>query len=529
VYQVYPRSFADSDGDGIGDLPGIRARLGYLRDLGVDALWVSPWFESPWRDGGYDVTDYRSVHPMFGTLADAERLVTEAAEVGLRVLFDLVPNHTSSEHRWFRAALAAPPGSAARARYHFRDGRGADGDEPPNNWASVFGGPAWTRTADGQWYLHLFDPGQPDLNWANQEVCDEFDDVIRFWLDRGAGGFRTDVAHALTKDTTYPDLVSVADLSQHRASGDEYEHPYFERADAHAHFRRWRTILDSYDHEPIMVAEAWAATSARLATYIRPGEFNQAFNFFFLETPWEATTMVSIIETSLRTAAEVDNVPTWVLSNHDVMRPATRFGLPPDVEQHDWLARGDRDLLDPAAGRRRALAASMLAMALPGSIYLYQGEELGLPEVHDLPAEVLDDPIWRRSGNTMKGRDGCRVPMPWTTRPPDYGFTDGDPWLPVPHGWGELSVEAQAGVEGSPLEIFRRALALRREHLLHADLEWLDGQPDGVIAFRRRRLRCHTNVGTDGVDLPPGEVLHSSGPLFGGRLPPDTTAWSLDA
>ena len=526
-YQIYPRSFADGNGDGTGDLAGIRSKLDYLAGLGVDAVWLSPWFDSPFRDGGYDVADYRSIHPMFGTLDDARLLMSDAAAAGLRVMFDLVPNHTSSEHLWFKQALASAPGSAARARYHFRDGSGPNGDQPPNNWRSLFGGPAWTQVADGQWYLHLFDPGQPDLNWANDDVCAEFDDTIRFWIELGAAGFRTDVAHGLSKDADYPDLVEPADVTQDRGGG---EHPYWERSDAHDHFRRWRRILDSYPSEPIMVAEAWAATAPRLAKYVRPDEFNQAFNFFFLETPWSADAMRSVIESSITTAAAVGNVPTWVLSNHDVMRPATRFGLPDGLERHsvsEWVVSGDRALLDADTGRRRALAASMLAMALPGSVYLYQGEELGLPEVHDLPPDVLDDPIWAGSGNTMKGRDGCRVPIPWTTTPPGFGFTSGAPWLPLPPTWGKLSAQAQTGVDGSPLETTRRALSLRRDHLLHPDFEWLDIDGD-VIGFRRRALRCYVNLGASAIPLPDGQLLHSSGPLAADGLPPDTTIWMLD-
>ncbi len=406
VYQIYVRSFADGNGDGTGDIAGMRSRLGYLSDLGVDAVWINPWYRSPLRDGGYDVADYREINEQFGTTADAETFITEAAEHGIRVIVDLVPNHTSSEHVWFVEALASAPGSNARARYHFLDGRGPGGELPPNDWKSVFGGAAWTRVADGQWYLHLFDDSQPDVNWDHPEVADEFDAVMRFWLDRGAAGFRVDVAHSLTKAPGYPD----AGLDVNDGKGGLEPIPYLDRDDLHPIVRRWRRVLDEYD-DRMMVAEAWVAPERR-PLYLRADEYHQAFDFDLLSAPWDAEQFVAIIDQSVRAAGEVGSNPTWVLSNHDVVRHATRYGLPVGVDPGRWLLDGPHDLLDAERGARRARAAALLTFALPGSVYVYQGDELGLPEAWELPVEVLQDPIWHDSGHTVKGRDGCRVPMP---------------------------------------------------------------------------------------------------------------------
>ena len=415
IYQVYPRSFADADGDGTGDVEGIRSKLPYLRDLGVDGIWISPWYPSPLHDGGYDVADYRDIHPMFGTIADAEALLADAHELGIRVIIDLVPNHTSSEHPWFVAARAAAPGSPERARYIFKPGRGPDGDEPPTNWQSVFGGPAWTRAAEGdEWYLHLFDATQPDLNWENEEVRAEFDDIFRFWIDRGVDGFRIDVAHGMVKDPTYPDLDEAEGLLGNARTPD---HPHWDREGIHEINRRWRAVLDEADREVMMVAEAWVRPE-RIALYLRADEYHQSFNFDFLGAPWDRDAAFESIDRAVHAAAEVGSTPTWTLSNHDVMRHATRYGLPPGTNWRTWPLTGPADLLDAGLGLRRARAGSLMLMALPGSVYLYQGEELGLPDVWDLPADVLDDPVWESSGHEQKGRDGCRVPMPWRPRRP---------------------------------------------------------------------------------------------------------------
>ncbi|MFF8829170.1 alpha-amylase family glycosyl hydrolase [Streptomyces sp. NPDC015131] len=464
IYQIYVRSFADSDGDGVGDLRGARERLPHLARLGVDAVWLTPFYASPQADGGYDVADYRAVDPLFGDLADADDLVRTAHELGLRVIVDIVPNHTSDRHPWFREALAG----TGRERYHFRPGRGPDGALPPNDWESVFGGPAWTRTPGGAWYLHLFAPEQPDLNWENDEVRAEFDSVMRFWLDLGVDGFRIDVAHGMVKAAGMPDI---GHGEQARLIGSQ-RLPFFDQDGVHEIHRAWRRLLDGYGGERIAVAEAWAPSAERLALYVRPDELHQAFNFAFLNCPWDAASLRRVVDDSLRATASVGAPTTWVLSNHDVVRHTTRYG-------------------GGATGLRRARAAALLMLALPGSAYVYQGEELGLPEVADLPDEVRQDPAFLRGDGQDGLRDGCRVPLPWTVDGPSYGFGPGGSWLPQPASWRDLSVEAQTGDPGSTLELYRAALALRRAHpaLGAGDaVEWLPA-PEGVLAFRRRAPR----------------------------------------
>ncbi|MCS0638913.1 glycoside hydrolase family 13 protein [Streptomyces sp. LP05-1] len=494
IYQVYVRSFADGDGDGIGDLPGATARLRHIAELGADAVWLTPFYASPQADGGYDVADYRAVDPVFGNLADADKLVRTAHALGLRVIVDVVPNHTSDRHPWFTAALAGDP--AARARYHFRPGRGPGGAEPPNDWESVFGGPAWTRTPDGDWYLHLFAAQQPDLDWENPEVAAEFASVLRFWLDLGVDGFRIDVAHGMVKAAGLPDI---GHREQVRMIGSQ-ELPFFDQDGVHEIHRGWRRLLDSYEGERIGVAEAWAPSAERLALYVRPDELHQAFNFQFLTCAWDAAALRRVVDDSLRATASVGAATTWVLSNHDVVRHPTRYG------------GGD-------TGLRRGRAAALLMLALPGSAYVYQGEELGLPEVADLPDEVRQDPAFHRGAGQDGLRDGCRVPLPWTEEGPSYGFGPGGSWLPQPAAWRGLSVAAQTGDPGSTLELYRAALALRRAHpaLGRGDtVEWLPA-PDGVLAFRRRSatgsgaLVCTLNTTDRPVELrSPGRPLLSS-------------------
>lgn len=489
IYQVYVRSFADSDGDGIGDLPGIQRRLPYLAGLGVDAVWLTPFYASPQADGGYDVADYRAVDPRFGTLADAETLIGEAHQLGLRVIVDIVPNHTSDQHAWFRAALAGD--AAARARYHFRPGRGEDGQLPPNDWESVFGGPAWTRTGDGLWYLHLFAPEQPDLDWENPEVHAEFDSVLRFWLDLGVDGFRIDVAHGMVKAPGLPDIGCG---EQARMIGAQ-ELPFFDQDGVHEIHRSWRRLLESYGPDRIGVAEAWAPSAGRLALYVRPDELHQAFNFHYLTAGWDARELRDVIEESMAATTSVGAPTTWVLSNHDVVRHRTRLG-----------------------GLARARAAALLTLALPGSVYLYQGEELGLPEVSELPDSARQDPAFLRAAREQAGqdglRDGCRVPLPWETGGPSYGFGTGGSWLPQPAGWGGLSVAAQTGDPLSTLEMYRSALRLRRAlpGLGDSAMEWLEA-PEGVLALSRPGLVCVLNTRDDavGMDLP-GRLLLSSAP-----------------
>jgi alpha-glucosidase len=523
IYQVYLRSFADGNGDGTGDIAGLRSRLSHIRSLGVDAIWINPWYRSPLRDGGYDVADYRSIEPRFGTIEEATEMIKEASELGLRTLLDLVPNHTSSEHRWFQEALSSPPGSPPRHRYHFRPGSGTDGTRPPNNWRSVFGGPAWTRVPDGEWYLHLFDASQPDLNWANGDVRAEFREIIRFWLDRGASGFRVDVANALDKDPLYPDVSSEQDHMIIAAEGAD--HPFWDRDFLHDVVREWRSVVDEYPGA-MLIAEAWVSSWERLALYLRPDEYHQAFDFRFMLLPWDPEVMKEAIDTALAGAASVGSVPTWVLSNHDVVRHVTRYGLPSVPDARDWLLDGDRSLLDEEAGLSRGRAATLLMLALPGSAYLYQGEELGLPEVHDLPVEVLDDPVWDRSGHTEKGRDGCRVPIPWSKSGESFGFGSDGSWLPQPEGWGGLSVAAQEGVPGSSLELYRTALEVRRTHLSGDEsLEWVEFDPT-VIAFRRGSdVTVLVNFGQSPIPIPQGRILVSSDDLPDGMLPADSAVW----
>ncbi|MFJ1754027.1 glycoside hydrolase family 13 protein [Kitasatospora sp. NPDC088134] len=511
IYQVYPRSFADGNGDGIGDLAGVRAELPYLAELGVDALWFNPWYPSPMADGGYDVADYRGVEPVFGTLAEAELLIDEARRLGLRTIVDIVPNHVSDQHPWFRAALAAAPGSPERDLFHFREGRGADGELPPNDWKSEFGGCPWTRLPDGQWYLHLFAAAQPDLNWAHPAVRAEHLDILRFWFDRGAAGVRIDSAGLLTKD---PDL---ADVEPGRP------HPYVDRDDLHEIYRSWRAVADSYAPPRVLIGEIWVPDAERFARYLRPDEMHTAFNFDFLARPWDAAELRASVDTTLAAHAPVGAPATWVLANHDVTRTVTRYGR--EDTRFQFATKSFGTPTDPALGRRRARAAALLTMALPGALYLYQGEELGLPEVEDLPLDTLQDPMHFRSGGTDPGRDGCRVPLPWGGDRPPYGFTrDGtDPWLPQPADWAPLTVEAQRADPASMLTLYRTGLRLRREEL-RGPFGWDADAPAGVLAFRRGDVRCLVNLSAAPLPVD-GEVLLASGELTDGRLPADTAVW----
>jgi alpha-glucosidase len=521
IYQIYVRSFADGNGDGVGDLAGVRSRLPYLAELGVDAVWLTPFYTSPMADGGYDVADYRAVDPLFGELADAEALIAEAHRLGLRVIVDIVPNHTSAAHRWFAEALASPPGSPERARYWFREGRGEGGELPPNDWDSHFGGPAWTRITEadgtpGQWYLHNFAPEQPDLNWENPEVHAEFDSILRFWLDRGVDGFRIDVAQGLVKPAGLPD-AHLGDLGILRSNDNL---PFFDQDGVHEIYREWRRITDSYPDDRIFVAEAWVRNSTRMAMYVRPGELHQAFNFHYLRAKWSATAFREVIRQSIEAVAAVGAPCTWVLSNHDVTRHVTRYG-------------------DGVEGTRRARAAALLTLALPGSAYVYQGDELGLPEVTDLPEAALRDPVWERSGHTDRGRDGCRVPIPWSGTQAPYGFgpEGSTPWLPQPETWAKLSVEAEQADEDSMLSLYRRALRLRRDHptLGAGELSYVSTDHDDQVLVLGvgAGYAVTVNFTAEPVDL---DLPASAEPLLAsaagatwvdGRLtlPPDTAAW----
>ena len=539
VYQVYPRSFADADGDGVGDLPGLRSRLGYLADLGVDAIWLTPFYPSPLADGGYDVSDYCAVDPLLGTMADFDALVSSAAAHQIRIIVDLVPNHCSSAHPLFRAALAAAPGSPERARFFFRDGpgngqgarNGQSGAQPPNNWPSQFGGSAWTRVTEGQWYLHLFDTSQPDWDWRNPDVPALFEDVIRFWLDRGVAGLRVDVAHGIFKDPLLPDLTGPRALNAPSA----YRH----RPELQPLYRSWRAILDSYPDDGFpgsrtAIGEVWYDVPETLKPYLEPGGLPQVFNFQLILAGWRADEFHAAIDSAL--AVTGGSRAPWVIGNHDVARPASRYrldeGFTPQTISR-LIAHGDRNA---DAGARRARAAALVLLALPGSAYIYQGEELGLPEVTDIPDGARQDPRFFRTKGEYPGRDGCRVPLPWSGTGTGFGFSrtgqgssPAGPWLPQPPDWGRYSVESQLTDEHSTLNLYRSALRLRRDHpaLGPGELRWLGPDAGGLLCFAREPgFILAANLGAAPVPLPAHrEVLLTSGPVTGGSLPPDTAAW----
>jgi alpha-glucosidase len=524
IYQIYPRSYADGNGDGVGDLAGIRARLGHLAALGVDAVWFSPWYASPMADAGYDVADYRAIDPLFGTLPEAEALIRDAHALGIRIVVDIVPNHCSDAHPWFREALQARPGSAVRELFWFRPGRGTGGELPPNNWHSIFGGPAWTRTTNpdgtpGEWYLHLFAPGQPDLNWENPKVREEFEDVLRFWFDRGADGIRIDSAAMLVKD---PSLVDVDPAGPS---------PFVDRDEVHDVYRAWRRIADSYPEPRALIGEVWLPEAPdRFARYLRPDELHTAFNFDFLGCPWEAAEVRKVIDEGIALHAPVGAPATWVLSNHDVIRHVTRYGRADtrfSLEYRQFGAPVDR-----ALGTRRARAAVLLLLALPGSAYLYQGEELGLYEVEDIPHELRQDPMYHQGNGENLGRDGCRVPLPWSGEVAPFGFSPAGaaapPWLPQPADWNAYTVERQERDPDSMLALYRRVLGVRRGEPALGDgpLRWLPAEPD-VLAFARDDgFACVVNLSSDAVPLPPHQaVILASAPIVDGRLAPDAAAW----
>lgn len=532
VYQVYPRSFLDGNGDAQGDLVGVIDRLPYLASLGIDAIWLSPFYPSPQHDSGYDVADPRDVDPMYGSVDDARRLFDAAHARGLRVLVDVVPNHFSTEHPWFQAALAAPPGSPERARFHFRDGRGIDGELPPSNWMSMFGGGAWTRISEpdgspGQWYLHTFDASQPDLNWTNAQVRADWERTLRFWLDLGADGFRVDVAFGLAKDMAYPDiddpegfiqalrldLDTVSDEAKARRARVANS-AMFDRDELQDVYREWRTVLDEYPGDRMAVCEAWLPPE-RAARYVAPDTLHQIFNFDFLLVPFDADVIRDVIDRTVAGLALVDAPPTWALSNHDTPRVASRLG-------------------GGAVGRQRALAMALIAHCLPGSVYVFQGEELALEDV-DLPDDARQDPVWFRTRGAQKGRDGARVPLPWSGDAPPYGFSDrrdADLWLPQPEGWGAATVDVQLRSPWSPLQVYRDLLRLRRAHPGLAEGEPLQVEVPrpGVLVVRRgRRLSCVVNTGSGDIAWPGVPVLVSDPSVRVDTdavvLPPSTGAW----
>ena len=557
IYQIYPRSWSDSDGDGIGDLPGITTRLPYLRDLGVDAIWLSPFYVSPMHDAGYDVANYRDIDPVFGSLDDADELIATAHELGLKVLVDLVPNHSSSEHEWFRAALAAGPGSAERARYMFREGKGAGGEQAPNNWPSVFGGDGWTRVTEadgspGEWYLHIFDTTQPDYDWTNPEVGDEFASILEFWCGRGVDGFRVDVAHGLVKEQGLPDWdgpLVMLDSSDEAAqppnadeptriheAGDGPRPPMWDQEGVHEIYRRWRKVLDEQPSPArILCAEAWVKPGDRLARYVRDDEMHQAFNFDFLDTHWDADKLRAVIESSYRDNDVVGAPTTWVLSNHDVVRHASRLGLDQSLPRPNGIA-ADQAQPNAEVGLRRARAATMLMLGLPGSSYVYQGEELGLPESTDMPDEFRQDPTFHRTEGKEIGRDGCRVPIPWVRDAPSLGFGPSDAtWLPQPDSYGAYAVDQQEGVAGSTLEFYRSMLAERRAGRLGlGSASWHELSDGDIVAVvnaasdEARRTLVLVNLGDAPVALPHGAtVTLSSGELTtDGLVPTDVAIWA---
>ncbi|MFF7653334.1 glycoside hydrolase family 13 protein [Streptomyces sp. NPDC007983] len=526
IYQIYLRSFLDSTGDGIGDLAGARLGLPYLKKLGVDGIWLSPFYPSPQHDHGYDVADYLDVDPIFGDLDEFDRLVHDAHRLGLKVLMDIVPNHCSSEHAWFRAALAEGPGGPARARFHFADGRGADGELPPNNWHAMFGGPAWSRVTEpdgtpGQWYLHLFTPEQPDLNWREPSVGEHFHEVLRFWLDRGVDGFRIDVAAGLFK---HPDLPDSDDPTIDERTRDSVNPLAWNQPEIHEEWRRWRAICDEYaardGNDRLLVGEVSVPTPLEQAKYVRSDELHQAFFFHLLTAPWNPDVFRKVISEAMRDIADTGSTVTWVLNNHDQVRTVTRYAGEP--------ATGEVECLGPA----RARAAALLMLALPGAAYVYQGEELGLPEVVDLPDEVLTDPIFHRTGSRQHIRDGCRVPLPWSGLASPFGFTTGEavaqPWLPQPEWFAEHATDRALADTDSFWHLYREGLYLRRSlpQMGEGPLVWMESPPEVLAFMRGDGLVCAINFSDHPVPAPvPGAPILASTSCPPGTLPGSAAAW----
>lgn len=536
TYQIYIRSFADGNGDGKGDIQGIRSRLKYLKNLGIDAIWITPWYPSPQKDHGYDVADYLDIEPDYGTLSEAELMINEAHQLGIKVIIDIVPNHSSDQHKWFIEAVNSDPGSKARDRYIFRDGRGNHGEIPPNNWHSVFGGSAWQRIIEkdgrpGQWYLHLFAVEQPDFNWDNQEVHEYFEKVLRFWLDRGVDGFRIDVAHGMVKAPGLPDIEE--NLSSEMLAARRL--PFWDQDGVHEIYRNWRRILNSYPGDRMAVAEAWVSPASRIALYLRPDELANSFNFDFLTSIWDIQDLKRNIDLSLQAIQSVGAPASWVFNNHDVVRSVDRFalGLRPGVGETTFDRHGDVSKLNLEIGIRRARSGALLMLALPGGAYIYQGEELALPEVRDIPEDRLEDPRWFLSEKTDKGRDGCRVPLPWSANESgSFGFSINvklgkeNSWLPQPKWWGNYSAENQEHDPNSTLNLYRKALEIRKTEIGLGDgeLEWLN-LSDQVLAFKRPgNFACIVNFG-EAFKIPNGEVLIASTPIKDGILPEDGALW----
>jgi alpha-glucosidase len=534
IYQIYPRSFADANGDGMGDLAGITSRLESLATLGVDAIWLSPFYTSPQKDAGYDVADYCNVDELFGTLEDFDRMLERAHELGLKVLIDLVPNHSSDKHKWFQDAIHSPAGSREREFYHFKNGRGENGELPPNNWVSMFGGPAWTRLIEkdgtpGQWYLHLFDSSQPDLNWANPEVQSAFEDILRFWLDRGVDGFRVDQPHAMAKATGLPDHPDVERAGAGFIEG-EASPPMWFQEEVHPIFRRWRTILDSYAGDRAMCGEAYVLPLSFMALWVRPDEFNQTFNFRFLDSEWKPEILFASINESFAAFDSVGAPSTWVLSNHDIVRHASRMGgLTGRPTASDGVGPNDPQP-DRELGLRRARGATMFMLGLAGASYLYQGEELGLPEHTTLAPEFRQDPTFARTAGNRVGRDGCRVPLPWQAGVGDAnGFnTTGKSWLPQPEVYREYARDQQDGVAGSTLELYKSALRIRRELKLgEGSFAWLPQFTNEIsLGYRNGGILVIHNFGREPIAMPSGDViLRSANETDHKHIAADETVW----
>ena len=493
IYQIYPRSFFDSNGDGEGDLLGITLQIDYLQSLEIDAIWLSPFYESPNRDGGYDVSDPRKIDARFGTFDDFQSLIKVCHERDIRVIIDLVPNHFSSEHRWFQEALKSPPGSAARDRFHFAD----SGKNPPNNWISLFGGSVWSKVGGGEYYLHLFDETQPDLNWSNHDVIEDFEKTLKFWLDLGVDGFRIDVAHGLIKEDlnhNHPNPQALSDaLRLDIAMEPEVRSeilatvPFFNRPGVHEIYRSWRKIFDSYDREIVSVAEIWVHPPAEAAKYVRPDELSQVFNFDLLTTGFESRALFESISQAFEILKPVGALPTWALSNHDSPRVATRIGV------------------------NQSQALFLALLALPGSLYIYNGQELSLPD-----AQVEDkhrqDPVYFRTAGAQKGRDGARVPLPWSSEKSECGFTSGTPWLPIPPEWKDLSIQSQNSQLSSSLNLYRRALKARRDLFdTNAAIEWCNNLEIGLLAFTRGEYLILLNTSGETINYPsPGTIVMKS-------------------
>lgn len=568
VYQVYPRSFKDTDGNGLGDIRGITDKIAYLKKLGVDAIWLSPFYPSELADGGYDVIDYRSVDPKLGSMRDFDEMTETAHEHGLKVIVDIVPNHTSNKHPWFQQALSSPIESEARDRYIFRQGRGPRGEQPPNSWMSLFGGSAWEPVGDGQWYLHIFAKEQPDLNWKNPQVHQDFKKTFRFWSDHGTDGFRIDVAHGLAKDLESHPIEELDQWPVSQTLNHDGKHPLWDRPEVHDIYREWREIFNEYTPPRFAIGEAWVVPEHQ-HFYASETELGQVFNFEFAKASWNSDEFYNAIMSGLNAASESGSTTTWVMSNHDVPRQTTRYGLPQviSIQRHqfvkDWILRdGESYKLDAETGTRRARAGFAMETALPGSLYIYQGEELGLFEVPDIPWNRLEDPTPQRTSEkyTEKGRDGCRVPIPWEQEDKpeaaawnpkfgtgaSFGFSpkqkpDGtpaqDPHLPQPLWFGRFAVDRETEEQDSMLSFYRKALQLRKTLLSTDDdnaLLSLENN-NGILQYarmvqeggRHAMMTVMTNFSQEAVALPEGDIVLSSSPLQGNLLPPDTTAWII--